>query len=116
LKAEVSTEKNEDDNLTVIGTDSTSIAEGEVAESNSDERTNEPLQASRVITQDSQSTSKSYVKGKDKGHASTLKSDAKPATEDKKEAQHLTGKINNLVTTDLANIVGGVDFLVISAL
>jgi hypothetical protein len=56
------------------------------------------------------------VKGKDKENSSTLKSDTKSSTKDKKELQNLIGKINNLVTTDLGNIVRGVDFLLIGAL
>ena len=56
------------------------------------------------------------MKGKDKESSSTLKSDTKSATKDKKEVQNLIGKINNLVTTDLGNIVRGVDFLLIGAL
>jgi hypothetical protein len=77
-------------------------------------------QASTPISPDSssdtQSTSNGPVKGKDKENSSTLKSDTKSAIKDKKEVQNLIGKINNLVTTDLGNIVRGVDFLLISAL
>ena len=115
LKAEVSNEKIEEDNLHVTGNqDSASVTEGTSVDSNSGERTS---QSSRTVSQDSssdsQSTSNGPVKGKD---PSTLKSDTKPATKDKKEAQNLIGKINNLVTTDLGNIVDGRDFLMISTL
>ena len=123
LKAEASVEKIEEDNPTVIGTqDDALVAEGTVVDSNSGERASQSSQASTPISRDfssdSQSTSNgsSSVKGKDKEDSSTLKSDTKPATYDKKEAQNLIGKINNLVTTDLGNIVDGRDFLMISTL
>ena len=116
LKAETSNEKIEEDDLTVIGTeDGALVAEGEAVDSISDERSSEPSQISATLSRDSSrdSQSTSNVKGKDKDDSSTVKSDAKQATE---EAQNLIGKINNLVTTDLGNIVRGLDFLLISAL
>jgi hypothetical protein len=118
LKAEASNEKIEEDNITVIGTqDSASVTKGTSVDSNSGERASQSSQASTSISRDSssdsQSTSNGPVKGKD---SSTLKSDTKSATKDKKEAQNLIGKINNLVTTDLGNIVDGRDFLMISTL
>ena len=122
LKAEASNEKIEDDNLTVTSTqDNASVTEvapvdtnsltGEIASQSSQDLT--PI--SRDSSSDSQSTSKSPAKTKD---SSTLKSYAKSptATKDKKEAENLIGKINNLVTTDLGNIVEGRDFLTISML
>ena len=118
LKAEASNEQMEEDNVTVIGTeDGASVTEGTSVDSNSGERASQSSQASTPISRDSpsdsQSTSNGPVKGKD---SSTLKSDTKSPTKDKKEVQNLIGKINNLVTTDLGNIVRGVDFLLISAL
>ena len=121
LKAEASNEKIEDDNVTVIGTqDSASVIESTTADSNSltGEAASQSSQASSPSpredsSSDSQSTSKGPVKAKD---SSTLKSDTKPATKDKKETQNLIGKINNLVTADLGNIVDGRDFLTISML
>ena len=118
LKAEVSNEKIKGGNLTVIGTqDSTSVTKGTSVASNSGERASQSSQASTPIphnsSSDSQSNSNGPVKGKE---SSTLKSDTKSATKDKNEAQNLIGKINNLVTTDLANIVSGRDFLHISTL
>ena len=109
LKVEASSEKIEEDNLTVIGTqDNALVAKGTAVDSNSGERASQSSQASTPISQDdSQSTSNDPV---------TLKSDTKSATKDKKEAQNLIGKINNLVTTDLGNIVEGRDFLLISTL
>jgi hypothetical protein len=115
LKAEASNEKIEDDNRTVIGTqDSASVIEGTSVDSNSleDETASQPSQDSTPISRDS-STSNGPVKAKD---SSTLKSGTKPATKDKKEAQNLIGKINNLVTADLGNIVEGRDFLMIRML
>jgi hypothetical protein len=117
LKAEASNERIED-NLTVVGTqDSASVTEGTSIDSNSGERASQSSQASTPVSRDSssnsQSTSNVPVKGKD---LSTFKSDTKSATKDKKEAQNLIGKINNLVTTDLGNIVDGRDFLFISTL
>jgi hypothetical protein len=109
LKAEASNEKIEDDNHTVIGTqDSTSVIKGTSVDSNSlvDGTANQSSQASTP-------TSNGPVKAKD---SSTLKSGTKSATKDKKEAQNLIGKINNLVTTDLDNIVEGRDFLTIGML
>ena len=121
LKAEASNEKIEDDNVTVIGTqDSASVIESTTADSNSltGEAASQSSQASSPTpredsSSDSQSTSKGPVKAKD---SSTPKSDAKSATKDKKETQNLIGKINNLVTADLGNIVDGRDFLTISML
>ncbi|KAF8811726.1 hypothetical protein BYT27DRAFT_7160557 [Phlegmacium glaucopus] len=116
LKAEAS---DEEDNVTVVGTpDSASVAEGNTIDAKLDERASEPSQASTAVSpdssSDSQSTSKpSSVKGKDQDSSSTLNSDTKQANKDKKGAQNLIGKINNLVTTDLGNIVDGRDFLLI---
>ena len=113
LKAEASNEKIEDDNLSVIGTqDGESFTEGTSVDSNSltDETASQSSQAS---TPDSQSTSNGPAKARG---SSTLESDTKSVTKDKKEAQNLIGKINNLVTTDLGNIVEGRDFLTISML
>ena len=76
-------------------------------------RTQDSASVTKGTSVDSQSNSNGPVKGKD---SSTLKSDTKSATKNKKEAQNLIGKINNLVTTDLANIVSGRDFLLISTL
>jgi hypothetical protein len=119
LKAETPNEKNEEDNAVVIGTpDSASIAEG----TKSDERASEPFQASTAVSlvssSDSQSISKDRTKGKDKDKddSSTLKSDAKEPSKGKKEAKNLIGKINNLVTTDLGNIVSGRHFLLVCTL
>ena len=119
LKAEASNEETEDDNLTVIGTqDSASVVESTSVDTNSmaGETGSQSSQASSPIPRedsrgDSQSTSNGPVKAKD---SSTLKSDTKSATKDKKEPQNLIGKINNLVTADLGNIVEGRDFLMIS--
>jgi hypothetical protein len=106
LKAEASNEKFEEDNLTVIGThDSASVTEG--VDSDSGEGAGQSCASQ---------SSNGPVKGKDKEESSTLKSDTKSATKDKKEAQNLIGKINNLMTTDLGNIVDGKDFLMISTL
>lgn len=117
LKAEASNEKTEG-NLTVAGMpDSASVAEGTVTDSNPDERASQPSQSSTVVSRDSltssKSTSKDRIKGKDKDGLSNLKRNTKQATKEKVEAENLIGKINNLVTTDLGNIVQGVDFLMI---
>ena len=65
-------------------------------------------QSSRVlicISEDSSSYSQSTSNGPVKGKKSSpLKSDIKSVTKDKKEAQNLIDKINNLVTTGLGNI------------
>ena len=113
LKAEASSEKIEDDNLTVIGTqDSESVTETTSVDSNS--LTGETAsQSSQASTHDSQSTSNGPAKARG---PSTLESDTKSVTKDKKEDQNLIGKINNLVTADLGNIVEGRDFLTISML
>ena len=117
LKAEASNEKIEKDNFTVAGTEdsaSVTVTKGTSVDSNSDERASQSsTPISRDSSNNSQSTSNGPVKGKD---SSTLKSDTKSATKDKKETQNLTGKINNLVTTDLGNIGDGRDFLLISML
>ena len=125
LKAEASNEENEG-TITVVGTPDSASAteEGTVIGSNSDEGASEPYQVltavsreeSRDSSSDSSSTSKGRVKGKNKDHPSPLRSDSKPTAKDKKEAQNLIGKINNLVTTDLAYIVDGRDCLLISTL
>ena len=121
LKAEVPNETIEEDDLTVIDTpDSASAAEGRAIDYNSesDERMSEPSQASTAVTWDSSSDSRSTPKGKKEKNKSpsAVKSDTKQASKHEKDAQNLIGKINNLVTTDLANIVKGVDFLLIGAL
>ena len=116
LKAEASNDGNEEDTITVVGTpDSASVAEGIAIDSNSDEGASESSQVLTAVSRDSASDS-GRVKGKDKDHPSPLKSDSKPATKDKKETQNVIGKINNLVTTDLGNIVDGRDFLMIRTL
>ena len=110
LKAEGSNDKNKDTG-TAIGTpDSASVAEGTAVDSNSDEGGSQPSRASTTESGDSSSDSPSTSKRKD--YSSTLKSDTKPT----KDKQNLIGKINNLVTTDLGNIVDGRDFLIISTL
>ena len=116
LRAEGSNEKNED-SVAAIGTpDSASVAEDTAIENNSDERASQASRASMTKSghslSNSPSTSKSRVMRKDKDHSSTSKSDTK-STKDK---QNLIGRINNLVTTDLGNIVEGRDFLLIGAL
>ena len=124
LKAEVTNEKIEDDNLTVIGTqDNESVTEGTPVDSNSlaGEIASQSSQASTPISRDSssdsesQSTSNGPIKAMDPS-TRTLKSDTKSATKDKKEAQNLIGKINNLVTTDINNIIEARNFLYISTL
>ena len=104
LKAEASNENVEEGNLTVIGTqDSALVAEVTTVDSNLGEtwRASQTSQVSTPISRDSssesQSTSNGPVKRKNKD-SSTLKSDNKSATKDKKELQNLIGKINNLVT------------------
>ena len=114
LKAEASNEKIEEDNLAVIVTeDDVSVTKGTFIDSNPGERASQSSQASTPISRnfssDSRSTSNGPVKGKD---SSTLKYDTKSATKDKKK--NLIGKINNLVTTDLGNIIDGRGFILIS--
>ncbi|KAF8799457.1 multidrug resistance-associated ABC transporter [Phlegmacium glaucopus] len=115
LKAEAS--NREDDILAISASESASVAESKTIDSNSDERTSEPCEASTTVSRDSssdsQSTSNVHVKGKDKDDPSTSKNNAKHASKGKKDAQNLIGKINNLVTTDLGNIVDGRNFLII---
>ena len=107
LKAESSNE-NDEESVTAVGTpDSISVA-GTAVDSHLDERASQSSRASD--SSDSQSSLKS-VKG-DKRYSSTLKSDIKPS----KDKQNLIGKINNLVTTDLGNIVDGRDFLIMGTL
>ena len=117
LKAEASDEKTED-NLTAIGVqDSASVTEGISVNSNSStgEIPSESSHASTPISRDSSTDSQSTGPVKRKG-SSTLKNIDKSAIKDKKEAENLIGKINNLVTTDIGNIVEGRDFLFISTL
>ena len=118
LKAETSNGEVERDNLTVI--DTSDSTEGTAANSKADERANEPSEASTTVSLDSStdfnSTTKNHVKGKDKDGPPIQKSDTKQPTKDKKDAQNLIGKINNLVTTDLDNIVDGRDFLLVGTL
>ncbi|CAA7262822.1 unnamed protein product [Cyclocybe aegerita] len=63
---------------------------------------------SREASSDSRTPSAS-IKGKIKDDGTTL-SKPKP-TKEKKDAHNMIGKINNLVTTDLGNILEGRDFL-----
>ena len=114
LKAESSNEKIDDDNLTIIGTpDSASISEGEAVDSNSDGRTNESRRASTTVTRDPSCDSRSTSRGVKRKNKRDPLTDAEQAT---KDAQNPIGKINNLVTTDLGNIVQGVDFILIGTL
>ena len=120
LKAEASNEKVEGDDLDDTGiSDSAPTAENTAISSKSDERVNEPSEASTTSLDppaDFRSIPKGHIKGKDKDDPLILKSDTKPVVKDKNEAQNLIGKINNLVTTDLGNIVDGRDFLLIGML
>lgn len=54
----------------------------------------------------------SSVKSVATSEASKKSKDAAPPTQDKKSAD-LSGKLNNLVTTDLKNIVNGRDFMIV---
>ena len=122
LIAEALNEKIKEGNLTVTGAQGiASVTDGTSVHSNLGERASQTSEASTPVSRDSssnsQSTSNGPVKGKNKEDPSSVKSDtAESGSKDKKKAQNLIGKINNLVTTDLGNIVGGRDFLVISTL
>ena len=115
LKAESSTEKRDhvdQDNVTVVGTpDSASIAESST--SNGDESSSaSTAAASREPTSDSSSSIKtSSLKGKAKDTPSPPSTPK--ATGKAKGDSNLIGKINNLVTTDLSNIVDARDFLLL---
>jgi hypothetical protein len=112
LKAEGSNDKSEDTG-TAIGTlDRASTAEGTAVDANSDEGASQPSPALTTESGNSSNDSPSTSKKKDKDYSSTPKSDTKPT----KDKQNLIGKINNLVSTDLGNIVDGRDFLIISTL
>jgi len=102
-------EGSHEDTGTVIGTaDSASVAESTAVDPSSDERES---QSSPAPSSKSQSISNDRVKGKGSGY-STPKSDIKPT----KDKENLIGKINNLVTTDLGNIVDGQGLLLIGTL
>lgn len=121
LRIRLNAEASNEDNVTVVGTpDNASVAEGKAIDLNSDERASEPSQASTVLSRDSsidsQSTSTLGVEGGNKDDSSPIKTNAKQAIKSKKGAQNLIGKINNLVTTDLGNIVQAREFLLISEL
>ena len=120
-KAETSNGEVGRDNLTFVDTpDSEHITEGTATDSKSDERASESSEASTTVSLDSStdfnSTAESHIKGKDRDDPPILKSDAKQPTKVKKDAQNLVGKINNLVTTDLENIIDGRDFLLVGML
>ena len=112
LKAESSSEKSnhvDQDTITVVGTpDSASIAES----SNGNDESNSASTAaiSREPTRDSSSSSKlSSHKGKAKDKPSP--SSVPKPTGKVRDDSNLIGKINNLVTTDLSNIVEARHFL-----
>jgi hypothetical protein len=101
------------DNVTVVGTpDSASIAESSTSNGNDESSSASTTAASREPTSDSSSSSKkSSLKGKAKDKPSppsTPKAMGKA-----KDDSNLIGKINNLVTTDLSNIVEARDFLLL---
>jgi hypothetical protein len=114
LKAESSREKSDDmdqDNVTVVGTpDSASIAESPTSNGNDESSSATTTAASREPTSDSSSSSK---KSSPKGKAKPSPPSTPKATGKAKDDSNLIGKINNLVTTDLSNIVEARDFLLL---
>ncbi|CCM01503.1 uncharacterized protein FIBRA_03559 [Fibroporia radiculosa] len=93
--------------------DNASIAEGSESQITHESPTSsedETMQASTV------SVDSSSVKGKQKSKAASVSGDSKKSADDSPavsgpKGENLIGKINNLVTTDLDNIIGGRDFL-----
>ncbi|KAF8963033.1 multidrug resistance-associated ABC transporter [Flammula alnicola] len=119
LKAESSSEKgdriHDRDTSTVVGTpDTVSISESSAAGSNADEEESvTATAASRESSGDAQSSQAPTLKGKAKDTGSKSPS-AKPEKKGSAESDsNLIGKINNLVTTDLTNIVEARDFIVL---
>ncbi|KDR83043.1 hypothetical protein GALMADRAFT_866150 [Galerina marginata CBS 339.88] len=112
LKAESSSDRDDQDNDTVVGTpDTSSITESSPPESG-DEELGPTASASRQPSGDSESTvTGTSTKGNPKDDTSGSET-TKAAKKDKGDA-NLIGKINNLVTTDLTNIVEARDFLLL---
>lgn len=122
LKAESASEKSAvvagRETPTTVGTpDTASIAESTAADSASDEESVITGTAvSREPSSSSRTAQSSVIKGKSKetrpnkeeSDASKAKAEAKA-----KKNDNLIGKINNLVTTDLSNILDSRDFLML---
>lgn len=117
LKAESSSEKNdgihEQETLTstAIGTPETaSITESSGTSSTSDQDSvTTDTAISREPSKDSHSTQSSTAKGKGK----VTKPEENKEDKKRKKNDNLIGKINNLVTTDLNNILESRDFLLL---
>jgi len=69
----------------------------------------EPSESSTLVDESVQRTPKGSVKGKSKD--TTSETLAVPSRNQPVGTQNLMGKINNLVTSDLDNIVDGINFL-----
>ncbi|KAF8966510.1 multidrug resistance-associated ABC transporter [Flammula alnicola] len=117
LKAESSSEKSDRlhdrDISTMVGTpDTVSTAESSAAGSNADEEESVmATAASREASSNAQSSQSSTLTGKAKDTGFKSPS-AKPEKKGRaKSDSNLIGKINNLVSTDLSNIVDARDFL-----
>ncbi|KIJ68833.1 hypothetical protein HYDPIDRAFT_173463 [Hydnomerulius pinastri MD-312] len=87
--------------------DSASIAESNTVVEGSRESSVDDVQSSSAST-----TASSTAKGKQKAKVKTDAADAQ-AKKPQSSADNLVGKINNLVTTDLNNIIEGRDFLMV---
>ncbi|KAF9243735.1 hypothetical protein BU15DRAFT_71860 [Melanogaster broomeanus] len=92
---------------TVSTPDNASIAESSTVVEESSDSSVDEAQSSSTSTLDS-STAKGKQKSKDKVEDAETQ-----AKKPKSSADNLVGKINNLVTTDLGNIIDGRDFLLV---
>ncbi|TFK34746.1 multidrug resistance-associated ABC transporter [Crucibulum laeve] len=98
LKAETSKAKaSEDGEATVVATPDTASVNGQGSSTNT--------------TLNGGSSPTSTIKGKDKAKPDTKKDDG-PDKKKRAGEDNMTGKINNLITTDLSNIVESRDFLI----
>jgi len=115
MKAETDPEKESLVAITAASTPDTASVAGSEAGSSSGDRVSESTAVgSREVSNKSQATS-TAPKGKSKDTSSILSSSSatKLAKKEANGANNLIGKINNLVTTDLSNVVDARDFLLV---
>jgi len=111
MKAETDLEKEKEPPATP---DTASIAGSETESSSGDRVSESTAIGSREASNKSQATSTAPKgKSKDTSSISSSSSATKLAKKEANGANNLIGKINNLVTTDLSNVVDARDFLLV---
>jgi hypothetical protein len=113
MKAETADPSRSKASTAVSSPETASVAEQTDSSANGSQAGDDPTSSSTVIsttlTVDSASST-----GKAKKRPSSLLDKKVPSEETQEKSTDLVGKINNLVSTDLNNIVDGRDFLLVS--